>query len=171
MCRFFKRNCLGLQKCLPLTQSPRVYAARSCGDLSSWHWNPGLGDLVWGWDSLLLKYPSWIFIHHTWGGTSPFCIFAPLTSLNGCGFLNSIVVRLPLNSISDGSELMAVLCFSCREKRWATSAYTTISTGNLHFHFHSVQNILKFSLSHPLWLLWLFRSHSSRASFTWFPSF
>ena len=32
--------------------------ARSCGDLSFWHWNPGLGDLVWGWDPLLLRYPA-----------------------------------------------------------------------------------------------------------------
>ena len=37
-------------------------------------------------------------------GTSPFCIYAPPTSLDGCGFFNSVVVRLPFNSISDGSE-------------------------------------------------------------------
>ena len=43
MCGFFKRNCLGLQLFLPLTQSPLGFAARSCGDLSSWHWNAGLG--------------------------------------------------------------------------------------------------------------------------------
>ena len=41
---FYKssRNFLGLQKFLPLTQSPLVFVARSFGDLSSWHWNPGL---------------------------------------------------------------------------------------------------------------------------------
>ncbi|KAF6104168.1 hypothetical protein HJG60_011186 [Phyllostomus discolor] len=54
----FMRNCLGLQKFLPLTQSPLVFTARSYGDLSSCHWNPGLGDLVWGWDSSLLRYSS-----------------------------------------------------------------------------------------------------------------
>ena len=43
VCGFFKRNSPGLQKFLPPTQSPLVFAARSYGDLSSWHWNPGLG--------------------------------------------------------------------------------------------------------------------------------
>ena len=43
MCGFFKGNCLGLQNFLLLTQSPLVFAARSYGDLSSWHWNHGLG--------------------------------------------------------------------------------------------------------------------------------
>ena len=43
MCGFLKRNYLGLQKFLPSTHSPLVFAARSYGDLSSWHWNPGLG--------------------------------------------------------------------------------------------------------------------------------
>ena len=42
-CLFFKRNCLELQKFLPPTQSMLVFAARSYEDLSSWHWNPGLG--------------------------------------------------------------------------------------------------------------------------------
>ena len=54
VCRLFKRNCLGPQKFLPLIQSLLVFAARSYGDLSFWHWNPGLGGLVWGWDSSLL---------------------------------------------------------------------------------------------------------------------
>ena len=45
MCGFFKGNCLGLQKFLPLTQSLLVYAARSYGGLSSLHWKPGLGAL------------------------------------------------------------------------------------------------------------------------------
>ena len=64
--RFFKRNCLGLLKFLPLPQSLMVFAGRSYGDLPSWHWNPGLGRLVWDWDSSLLRYPSRIFIHHMW---------------------------------------------------------------------------------------------------------
>ena len=37
-------------------------------------------------------------------GTSLFCISVPPTSLDGCGFFNSGVVRLPFNSISDRSE-------------------------------------------------------------------
>ena len=40
---FCKRNYLGNQKFLPLTQSSLVFTARGYGDLSSWHWNPGLG--------------------------------------------------------------------------------------------------------------------------------
>ena len=35
-----------------------VFAARICGDC-----NPGLRGLAWVWDSLLLIYPSQIFIH------------------------------------------------------------------------------------------------------------
>ena len=42
-CGFFKGNCLELQQFLPPTQSLLVFVARSCGDLSSWHWNHGLG--------------------------------------------------------------------------------------------------------------------------------
>ena len=66
VCVFLERNCLRLQKFLPLTQSLLGFATRSNGDLSSWHWNPGLGGLMWGWDSSLLRYPFQIFIHHTW---------------------------------------------------------------------------------------------------------
>ena len=67
VCGFFKGNCLRLQKSLPLTQSLLVLAARSYGDLLySWHWNPGLGSLMWGWDPSLLRYPFRIFIYHMW---------------------------------------------------------------------------------------------------------
>ena len=43
ICGFFKGNCLGLQNFLPLTQSPLVLTARSCGDLPSWHWGAWFG--------------------------------------------------------------------------------------------------------------------------------
>ena len=66
MCGFFKGNCLGLQKPSPLTQSPLVFAARSFRDLYSWDQNPGLGGLVCGRDSSLLRYPSQIFVYHIW---------------------------------------------------------------------------------------------------------
>ena len=46
VCGFFKRNCLELPKFLPPTQSLLVFAARNYGNLSSWHWNPGLGSQV-----------------------------------------------------------------------------------------------------------------------------
>ena len=65
MCVLLKRNCLGFQQPPPPAQSPLVFTARSGGDLSSWHWNPGLRGLDWVWDSLLLRYPSQIFIHNT----------------------------------------------------------------------------------------------------------
>ena len=41
--------------CLTEPQSPLVFTARSYGDFSSWHWNPGLGGLIWGWDTSLLR--------------------------------------------------------------------------------------------------------------------
>ena len=104
VCGFFKRNCLGFQKFLPPTQSPLVFAARSYGNLSFWHWNPGLGGLVWYWDSLLPRCPFWIFSTIHGCGTSLFLVCAPPTSLDGCGFFNSIVIRLIFNSISESSE-------------------------------------------------------------------
>ena len=104
MCGFFKRNCLGLQNFLPLTQSSLVFAARSCGDLPSWHWNPGLGGLLWGWGSSLPRSASWIFIHHMWVWGQPVPCLHPPTSLDGYVFFNSEVVRFPFDLISDGSE-------------------------------------------------------------------
>ena len=46
ICGFFKGNFLGLQKLLLPTQSLLSFVARSYGDLSSWHWNCGLGACV-----------------------------------------------------------------------------------------------------------------------------
>ena len=43
VCRAFKRNFLGIQQFLPLTQSLLVFIARSYGDLPSLHWYPGVG--------------------------------------------------------------------------------------------------------------------------------
>ena len=88
---------------LLLPQPSLVFTARSYGDLSSCHWNPGLGGLVWGWDSSLLRYPSQIFIHHMWV-CDQHVPRLHLSYLDGCGFFNSVVVRLPFNLVSDGSE-------------------------------------------------------------------
>ena len=64
-CHFVKVNCLGLKKFLPPTQSLLVFTARSYGDLSSWHWNSGLG--TWfGAGTPHSQDTSWIFIHHMW---------------------------------------------------------------------------------------------------------
>ena len=46
MCGFLKRNCLGLKKFLPPTQSLLVFVVKSYGVSYSWQWNPGLGVLV-----------------------------------------------------------------------------------------------------------------------------
>ena len=54
-CGFFKRNCLGLQKFLSLTQSPLVFAGRRYRDLSSRHWKPGLGPWLEGLELLTPK--------------------------------------------------------------------------------------------------------------------
>ena len=54
--------------------------------------------------------PSWLFYPSYHGcGTSLFCVCAPPPSLDGCGSFNSIVVRLPFNSVS----VSVVLYFSC----------------------------------------------------------
>ena len=119
VCGFFKRNCLGFQQFLPPTQSLLLFADRSCGDLSSYHWSPGLGGLVWSWDSSLLRHPSQIFIHPVWGWQAysmsaslpPVCI----------DVVSSIVVRLPFSSISDSSEWwmfyisVVILMWLCEE--------------------------------------------------------
>ena len=54
MCGLFKRNCLlGAPEVSSTTSIPAGVAARSCGDLSSWHWNPGLGGSGVGLDLLI----------------------------------------------------------------------------------------------------------------------
>ena len=76
LCGFVKGNCLGLHPFLLPTQPLLVFAARSYGDISSWHWNPWLEGLVWGWNSLLPRYPSRSFIYHTWMWDQPVpCLF------------------------------------------------------------------------------------------------
>ena len=92
MCEFFRKNCLGLQNFLPQSTEPH---------------QPGL---------------SVEFLLTTYGcGKSPFCLSAPPTSLDGCGFFNFIVVGFPFNSISVSSEwwffciLVVILMWLCEE--------------------------------------------------------
>ena len=103
VCGFFKRNCLGLQNFLLLTQSLLIFADRSYEDFS-WHWNPGLGAWCAAGSACSSDIPPEFFFTTQGWETCPFSICAPPTSLDGCGFFNSIVVRLPFNSISDSSE-------------------------------------------------------------------
>ena len=107
MCGPPKRRRLGIPQFLPPAQPPLVFTVRSYGDLPSWHWNPGLGGLVRGWDPSLPRYPfilypppvdlgladsiSLFLPHH--------CPFTPLTHLDECGFFNSLLFSLPYTSI------------------------------------------------------------------------
>ena len=63
---------------------------------AGWH-GVGLGLLV---PKISLPNFVWTYRYRT----SLFCISVPPTILDRCGFFNSIVVRLPFNSVSDGSE-------------------------------------------------------------------
>ena len=77
-----KRNCLGFQQSVFHSLNPCWFLQLEVMETSSWHWNPGLGDLVWGWDPSLLRYPSQ-FLSATHGcGTSPFRVYAPPTNLD-----------------------------------------------------------------------------------------
>ena len=111
---------------------------------------PGTGILGWGaWWRGYLVWEAWygVSIPHSWvipleflsticgSGTSPFCISAPPTSLDGCGFFNSVVVWLPFYLISDGSEwwllyiLVLILMWLCKEVS-CVYTYGTILTGS-----------------------------------------
>ena len=69
-------------------------------------------------------------------GASPFLNHAPPTSLDGCGFFNSVVVRPPFNSTSDVPEwwwfyiLVVILMWLCTEV--SLSAQITILTRSLY---------------------------------------
>ena len=106
-----------LQQFLPLTQSLLVFAARSCRDLSSWHWNPGLGSLVRSWDSLLWGIPPEVLSTTRGWVTNLFHLCVLSTSVNGRGFFNSVVVRLPFNLISGGSAWQ-LFCISAVILMW-----------------------------------------------------
>ena len=128
---FFKRNCLGLQKFIPPTQSLLVCAARSRGDLSSWHWNSVLGGPVLGLGLLVPEIAPSKFLSTTCGcRTSPFHIYIPTTSLDGSGFFNSVAVRLPFNSISDCSKWW-LLYISIVTLMWLCEG-----TSHVYLHLH-----------------------------------
>ena len=115
-----------------------MFTDRSYGDLSSRHWNPGLGGLVWGWDPSLLRYPS-LFLSTTCGyrtaySTSPHLHPAtPPTHLDECDCFNSLVVGLPHSSIFWRFWVTVVLQFSCNfccgcARGWAVFTYASILT-------------------------------------------
>ena len=67
MCGLFKRNCLGLQQ--PPLQTD--FCSQKLWGLIFLALEPWTGDLVWGRDSSLPRYPSRMFTHHTWVWDQP----------------------------------------------------------------------------------------------------
>ena len=63
-CRLFNQGLLEIRQFLLPPQPPLVFTTRSYEDLSSWHWNPGLCALAWGWDCLLPRYPCPFYPPH-----------------------------------------------------------------------------------------------------------
>ena len=76
---------------------PLVFAARIYGDLSSWHWNSGLGLLI-----PKISLPNFYPLHM---GMGPGCSTSPhlLPIWMDVVFFSSIVVGFSFNLISDGS--------------------------------------------------------------------
>ena len=78
LCEFVSSQPQRCRHCLWVTTSNLHWFLQPevMGDLSSWHWNPGLSGLVWDWDHLLLRYPCQ-FLSTTLGyGTT--CSMSPL---------------------------------------------------------------------------------------------
>ena len=72
-------------------------------------------------------------------GTSPFHICAPPTSLDGCGFFNSIVVRLAFDSISVSSEqlfyiLVIIFVWLCEEMSHVCLCHHLDQKSGKYFH-------------------------------------
>ena len=78
VCGFFERNRLVFQQFLPLTQFMLISVDKSYGDVSSWHWNPGLGRPVVGLGlltpkiSLLNFYPPHVYVGPAHSVSLPF---------------------------------------------------------------------------------------------------
>ena len=74
----------------------------------------------WGWDSSIPRYSSWIFIHMCYVGP-PCSAYVSSTTLNGCGFFNSVVVILQFNSVFVSSKwwwfciLVVILLWLCEQ--------------------------------------------------------
>ena len=104
----FKRNCLGLQEFLPPTQNALVFATRSCGNVSSWHWNSGHCWCGVGIPPSQDIPSEFVSTAHGWAA-SPFCVCTPPTSLDGCAFFNSVAARFPFNLTSEWLLVLAVI--------------------------------------------------------------
>ena len=150
LCRTPKWTFLKIWQFFLSTQLSLVFTAGSNGDLSSQHWNCGLGSLAYALGSLAPKgiIPGFYPLHVSVGLPvllpSPLCttpclhaspsilVTDPLTHLDECGFIKSLVVRLPYSSIFWQFWLF-VLRYSCLSlcgciRRWSMSTYTSILT-------------------------------------------
>ena len=87
---------------------------------------------------------------------SPFHICTSITSLVGCGFFKSVVVRLPFSSISDSSKWWSpyiLVHFDVFERRGDMSAYAAILTGSLYKSFR--EHMYAFHLGPYLRMKWM----------------
>ena len=103
MCGLFKGTAWG-SSIFFHWHDPYWFCSQKLWELTFLALKPKLGGLVWCCESSLTLYPSQIFIHHMWVWDQSVLVCAPPTSLDGCGFFNYVVVILPFNSISDGTE-------------------------------------------------------------------
>ena len=60
LCGGSLRGMLWVPEVFSTDPTPTGFTGRSCGELSSWHWNPGLGV----YSEIFLRYPSGVFIYH-----------------------------------------------------------------------------------------------------------
>ena len=103
VCWFFKVNCLVLQQFVLPTQSLLGFATRSYGDFQALEPWAGRSGVELGSPRSRNICPEFLSTTHGCGASS-FHVSTPPINLDGCGFFNSVVVSLPLNSISDSSE-------------------------------------------------------------------
>ena len=84
---------------------PAGFCSQKLWGLIFWYWIPGLGGCGVGLGVLTPEislpnfYPPHVDVGPAYSMSPP-----PPTSLDRCSFFNSVVVRLPFNSISDSSE-------------------------------------------------------------------
>ena len=104
ICGFFKRDCVGSRSFFHQLNSHWFLQPEVMGT-----YLPDTGTLGWGaLYGAITPHSQDIppeFLSTTHGyGTNLFHISPPPSSLDGCDFFNSVVVRLPFNSTSDGFE-------------------------------------------------------------------
>ena len=117
-------------------------------------WAGGLGV---GLDLLTPGISSWTFIHYIWVRDQAILHLHPSNHLNGCSFFNSIVVRLPFNLISDGSEwwlfynLIGILMWLWEEASHVCLCHHLARSSN--FFFQSTFSCFSNSIPRRHWFL------------------